>query len=256
MTAPDTTPRKNTFGAIAAGAGFGIAFVSAVAAVLAGLGTRWGWWDFRTGFMILRCAVWAGLAAAAISLYATFVAWRHGYRRAIVFGIHGLIIGALVFGVPSYLVNEGRKLPPIHDITTDTDDPPAFVAVLPLRKNAPNPAQYAGAELAAQQKQGYPGLAPLVLPIPPRATFDLALDIARRSGWEIVAAVPEDNRIEATATTDWFGFKDDIVIRIKPAGTGSRVDMRSVSRVGRSDLGTNARRIRDFLRQLSAGKAG
>jgi uncharacterized protein (DUF1499 family) len=173
-----------------------------------------------------------------------------------VFGIHGLIIGALVFGVPSYLVNEGRKLPPIHDITTDTDDPPAFVAVLPLRKNAPNPAQYAGAELAAQQKQGYPGLAPLVLPIPPRATFDLALDIARRAGWEIVAAVPEDNRIEATATTDWFGFKDDIVIRIKPAGTGSRVDMRSVSRVGRSDLGTNARRIRDFLRQLSAGKAG
>ncbi len=256
MTAPDTTPRKNTLGAIAAGAGFGIAFVSAVAAVLAGLGTRWGWWDFRTGFMILRFAVWAGLAAAAISLYAMFVAWRHGYRRAIVFGIHGLIIGALVFGVPSYLVNEGRKLPPIHDITTDTDDPPAFVAVLPLRKNAPNPAQYAGAELAAQQKQGYPGLAPLALPIPPRAAFDLALDIARRSGWEIVAAVPEDNRIEATATTDWFGFKDDIVIRIKPAGTGSRVDMRSVSRVGRSDLGTNARRIRDFLRQLSGGKAG
>jgi len=60
MTAPDTTPRKNTLGTIAAGAGFGIAFVSAVAAVLAGLGTRWGWWDFRTGFMILRCAVWAG----------------------------------------------------------------------------------------------------------------------------------------------------------------------------------------------------
>ena len=256
MTAPETAPRKSTLGAIAAGAGFGIAFVSAVAAVIAGLGTRWGWWDYVAGFMILRWAVWAGLAAAAISLYAIVVAWRHGLRRAIVFGIHGLIIGALMFGVPTYLVHEGSKLPPIHDITTDTDDPPAFIAVLPLRKNAPNPAQYAGAELAAQQKQGYPGLAPLVLPIPPRAAFDLALDIARRAGWEIVAAVPEDNRIEATATTDWFGFKDDIVIRIKPAGTGSRVDMRSVSRVGRSDLGTNARRIRDFLRQLSAGKAG
>ena len=94
------------------------------------------------------------------------------------------------------------------------------------------------------------------MPVPPRAAFELALDTARRSGWEIVAAVPEENRIEATATTDWFGFKDDIVIRIKPAGTGSRVDMRSVSRVGRSDLGTNARRIRDFLRQLSGGKAG
>ena len=186
MTAPDTAPRKNTLGAIAAGAGFGIAFVSAVAALLAGLGTRWGWWDFRTGFMILRFAVWAGLAAAAISLYAMFVAWRHGYQRAIVFGIHGLIIGALVFGVPCYLVNEGRKLPPIHDITTDTDDPPAFVAVLPLRKNAPNPAQYAGAELAAQQKQGYPGLAPLALPtsaargIRPRARHRAPLGLGNR----------------------------------------------------------------------------
>jgi uncharacterized protein (DUF1499 family) len=255
MKAPDTAPKQNRLGAIAAGAGFGIAFVTAIAALLAGLGTRWGWWDYRTGFLILRCAVWGGFAAAIISLYAMVVALRHRWRRAIVFGIHGLIIGALVFGVPTYLVNEGRKLPPIHDITTDTENPPVFVAVLPLRKDAPNTVAYGGAELAAQQKRGYPELAPVMLPVPPRAAFELALEVARRSGWEIVAAVPDDNRIEATATTDWFGFKDDIVIRIKPVNGGSRVDMRSVSRVGRSDLGTNARRIRDYLRQLTAAKA-
>src|SRR3954463_7082888 len=171
MNAPDTLP-KNKLGTITASAGFGIAFIAAIGALLAGLGTRWGWWDYRTGFSILRFAVWDGLAAAIISLYAMVVALRNRRRRAIVFGIHGLIIGALVFGVPTYLVNEGRKLPPIHDITTDTEDPPAFAAVLPLRKDSPNTVEYGGADLAAQQKKGYPDLAPAVLPMPPRAAFE------------------------------------------------------------------------------------
>lgn len=243
-------------GAIVAGAGFGIALTAGIAALLAGLGTRWGWWDYRAGFLILSCAAWSGMAAAALSVYAMVVALRDRLRRAIVFGIHGLIIGALVFGVPWYLVHEGRTLPPIHDITTDTEQPPEFVAVLPLRKDAPNTTEYGGTELAALQKKGYPDLAPAILPMPPRAAFELALRLARASGWEIVAAVADDNRIEATATTDWFGFKDDIVIRIRPAAAGSRVDMRSVSRVGHSDLGANARRIREFMRQLAANRAG
>lgn len=242
-------------GAILAGSGFGIALVAGVAALFAGLGVRWGWWDYRSGFLILTCAAWSGMAAAAMSFYAIVIALREKMRRAIVFGIHGLIIGTLVFGVPAHLVNEGRKLPQIHDITTDTEQPPVFVAVLALRKDAPNTVNYGGAELAAQQKTGYPDLAPALLPLPPHTAFELALAVARASGWEIVAAVPADNRIEATATSDWFGFKDDVVIRIVPAGNGSRLDMRSVSRVGRSDLGANARRIREFLRQLNGHQA-
>src|SRR4051812_50029002 len=111
MNAPDTVPANNKLGTITASAGFGIAFVAAIASLFAGLGTRWGWWDYRTGFSILRFAVWAGLAAAVISLYALVVALRHHARRSIVFGIHGLIIGELVFGVPWYLLSEGRKLP-------------------------------------------------------------------------------------------------------------------------------------------------
>ena len=255
MDVTDAT-RKQASGTLAASIAFAIALVAGIATLLAGLGTRWGWWDYRTGFFILQCAAWSGLASAALSLFAIFGALRGGHRRAIVFAVHGLIIGALVFGVPWYLVHEGRKLPPIHDITTDTENPPGFVAVLPLRKDAPNTAIYGGAELAAQQKKGYPDLAPATLPMPPRAVFDRALALANAVGWEIVAAVPEDNRIEATATTDWFGFKDDVIIRITPSGNSSRVDMRSVSRVGRSDLGANARRIQEFLRQLTAGKAG
>ncbi len=252
----DSPIPKPAVGGPLAGCGFGIAVLAGLAALFAGLGTRWGWWDYRTGFLILRSGAWGGLAATAISLFAIVTALRNRQRRAIVFAIHGAIIGALVFGVPGYLVAEGRKVPPIHDITTDTEHPPAFVAVLPLRKDAPNTTEYAGAALAAQQKAAYPDIAPMTLPMPPRAAFELALNLARAAGWEIVAAVPEENRIEATATTDWFGFKDDIVVRIAPEGAGSRIDMRSVSRVGRSDLGVNARRIREFLRPLAAAKAG
>jgi uncharacterized protein (DUF1499 family) len=255
MDAPAATPGK-TIGTLAAVAGFVIALAAGIAALLAGLGTRWSWWDYVSGFFILQCAVWGGMAAAAISLYAIVIALRGRQRRAIVFGIHGLIISALVCGVPWYLVSEGNKLPPIHDITTDTERPPGFVAVLPLRKDEPNTAAYGGAEIAAQQKKAYPDLAPATLAVPPRAAFDLALNIARASRWEIVAAVADDGRIEATATTDWFGFKDDLIIRIMPEGSGSRVDMRSVSRVGRSDLGANARRIREFMRLIAAANAG
>ncbi len=239
-----------------AGIGFGIALASGIAALFAGLGTRWEWWDYRAGLIILPAAALSGLASAALSLFAAFAALRSGQRRAVVFGLHGLIIGALVFGVPWYLLNEGRKVPPIHDISTDTDNPPRFVAVLQVRRTAPNPAEYGGAEIAAQQKKGYPDLAPAMLSVPPRAAFDHAVKIARASGWEIVALAPQDYRIEATATTDWFGFKDDVVVRIAPSGNGSRVDVRSVSRVGVSDLGANARRIREFLRQLVASATG
>ena len=144
-------------------------------------------------------------------------------------------------------------MPPIHDITTDTADPPVFVAVLPLRADAPNPAEYGGEDVAAAQQQAYPDLRPLILPLAPDVTFARALDAARGAGWAIVAADSTDRRIEATETTGWFGFKDDVVVRIRPADGGSRVDVRSVSRTGRSDVGTNARRIRAYLRSLGAG---
>jgi hypothetical protein len=142
-------------------------------------------------------------------------------------------------------------MPRIHDISTDVVTPPPFVAILPLRKGAPNPAMYGGPETAAKQRQAYPDLNTLVLDIPPAEAFDRALATARKLGWEIVAAVPGEGRIEATDTTFWFGFTDDIVVRIAPAGNRSLVDVRSVSRVGLSDVGTNARRIRAYLRKLA-----
>jgi uncharacterized protein (DUF1499 family) len=143
-----------------------------------------------------------------------------------------------------------QSLPFIHDISTDLEQPPEFVDVVPLRADAPNPVAHPGEETAAQQRQGYPDIRPLELDLAPEQAFDRALATAREQGWEIVAAVPEEGRIEATATTFWFGFKDDVVVRITPAGTGSRLDIRSKSRVGRSDVGANAARIRAFTRDF------
>jgi uncharacterized protein (DUF1499 family) len=143
------------------------------------------------------------------------------------------------------------SLPVINDITTDTANPPAFVAILPRRVDAPVPAAYPGGTFAQAQREAYPDIAPLVLRIPPAAAFAKAEDVARTGGWEIVAADQAAGRIEATATTAWFGFKDDIVVRITPTPQGSRIDVRSVSRVGKSDLGTNAKRIRAYLARLA-----
>ena len=102
------------------------------------------------------------------------------------------------------------------------------------------------------QRHGYPDLVPRILARPPGEVFALALAAAKEMNWEIVAAVPEEGRIEAMATTFWFGFTDDVVVRVAAHEKGSRLDVRSVSRVGRSDIGVNARRIREFLALLPA----
>jgi uncharacterized protein (DUF1499 family) len=227
---------------------------SVIAALLligAGPGSRLGAWDFRTGFTLLRWGAYLGIVAAVAALVQLAIPrWRPTPPWPL---LAALGLGVLAAGVPWYWRARARSVPPIHDITTDTADPPVFVAVLPLRADAPNPAEYGGEDLAAAQQQAYPDLRPLILALAPDVAFARALDAARGAGWAIVAADSTDRRIEATETTGWFGFKDDVVVRIRPADGGSRVDVRSVSRTGRSDVGTNARRIRAYLRSLGAG---
>jgi uncharacterized protein (DUF1499 family) len=161
-----------------------------------------------------------------------------------------IVIAAGVAYVPSHWLQTARAAAAINDITTDPENPPAFVAVLPLRATAAVPAAYPGSETAKAQRRAYPDIAPLELAVAPAAAFARALDAATAMGWEIVAADAVAGRIEATATTPWFGFRDDVVVRVAPTPTGSRIDLRSVSRVGKSDLGANAKRIRAFLARL------
>ncbi|HTN42437.1 MAG TPA: DUF1499 domain-containing protein [Nitrospiria bacterium] len=251
MNNPETL--KRTASAIAP-VGFGLAVLTASSVMLAGLGSRWGWWTFRTGFTLLQWGFYVGLAAAAFSIIGLAAAWSSPTRRVLFPALSGLIIAVVVVGTLWSWKLTAQRVPPIHDITTDTENPPSFVAILPLRANAPNPAAYGGPEIAAQQRAGYPNLRPLILPVPPAQGFKRALAVARNMGWQIIDSNPSEGRIEATDTTFWFGFKDDIVVRVRPAQKGSRIDVRSVSRVGRSDVGTNAKRIQNFLQGMTLRK--
>ena len=156
-----------------------------------------------------------------------------------------VVVGAF----PLAALLSGGGAPPIHDITTDTDDPPAFVAA--VAQNAPGRTDYDPA-VAEQQRAAYPDLAPAMLPVPPADAFDRALAVVGEMGWELLADDAGDLRIEATDRSFWFGFPDDVVVRIAPDGeAGSRVDVRSLSRVGGGDLGVNARRVREFVAALT-----
>lgn len=224
----------------------------AIAAALAAFGNRWGWWDYRTGFLILRWALYVAAGAGLVALIAFVAAAVHKHTANVVLGLAGAALAAAMVLPAWQLERIGATVPRIHDITTDLDNPPAFVAIAPLRRDAPNPAAYDGPKVAAEQKTAYADIHPVQLSLPPAKAYQRALDAARAMGWEIIADVPVEGRIEAIDSTFWFGFKDDVVIRVAAAGAGSRVDVRSKSRVGRNDFGTNAKRIRAYTRKLEA----
>jgi len=230
--------------------GLALTVVGALSLLLSGVGTRWDWWDYRTGFLILRWTLYGGVAIIVVAVAGLILGLLARTGRSLLVSLVTLVLLAAVAAVPVGALRSAGRVPPIHDITTDLDDPPRFVAVLPLRQGAPNTAEYAGAALAAQQRAGYPGLASVRFAAPPDQVFARAVEVARGLGWQIVAAVPAEGRLEATDRTRWFGFRDDVVVRVAAESTGTRVDVRSVSRVGRSDLGTNARRIRRFEEAL------
>lgn len=240
-------------GKVPAVLGFTLSVLAVTAAMGAGLGTRLEWWNFRSGFRLLNWAAYLGFAGAAVSLWGAILTRPGSGRREFLPAVAGIVLGALAFGVPGNWYRIAKRVPAIHDITTDTEHPPVFVAVLPLRIDAPNSAEYGGPEIAAKQRAAYPDIRPIETGIPPAQSYENALAVARRLGWKIVDGNRQEGRIEATATTRWFGFKDDVVIRIAPtAGNGSRLDIRSVSRVGKNDVGANACRIRAFRKQFTS----
>jgi len=254
---PDLTPgRLDRAASIAARAGLALTVLGALALLLSALGSRWDWWDFRTGFTVLRATLYGGLLVIVVVLAGLVLGLLARTGRTLLVSLVSLAVLAAVAAVPVGHLRAAGRVPPIHDISTDLDDPPRFVAALALRRGAPNAAEHAGASLAAQQRAGYPDLGPARFAAGADRVFARATDVARGLGWQIVAAVPAEGRLEATDRTRWFGFRDDIVVRVRPDGSGSRVDVRSVSRVGRSDLGTNARRILRFLEALRAAAPG
>lgn len=225
-----------------------LALIAAGLLLIAGPGTRFDWWAFPTGFTMMRYAAFGALGAAALALVLLAIPrTRRGQAGVLV---AGLVIALVTAWIPWQGLQKARSVPPIHDITTDTGNPPAFEAVLETRGDDANPVDYADPEVPRQQREAYPDIQPLDTGLPPAEAFAHALTAAESMGWEIVTTDPARGRIEATATTFWFGFRDDVVVRISAMDAGSRVDVRSTSRVGRSDVGANAERIRDYLAEF------
>lgn len=168
-----------------------------------------------------------------------------------------LFVRAIMVAIPAYLLLSllpGRDaIPAIHDISTDIADPPVFTAAPAQRGEGSNPIDIKP-EVLAQQAQAYADLATLQSPLAPAAAFERALAVAEALGWEVYRKDAAAGEIEAVDTTALMAFKDDIILRLRPSGSGTEVDMRSISRVGRSDMGKNAARIREFqARFVAAG---
>ncbi len=231
----------------------GLALLCALAAVSSGLGHRWDLWGYGTGFSILRWAAYFGLGAAAMSICLGVYALSTRAWLGFVLAGLALAIGLASAGVPWTFQQQARKAPPIHDISTDTGNPPRFVDILALRAGAEIPPEHGGPVVAAYQLKAYPAIGPVTYRLPPDQVFEKVVAVVRDLGWTIVAAVPAEGRVEATDETFWFGFTDDIVIRIRNDPAGSRVDLRSASRMGVSDLGVNAARVQAFIAKLIEG---
>jgi uncharacterized protein (DUF1499 family) len=192
-----------------------------------------------------------GLLLAAIAIVFAFAAfvviWREGLQ-GLGMAIWAMLIGIAILGYPAYLGIMAYRLPAIYDITTDPIDPPKFEAVARLRPREANPILYAGLRAAELQKAAYPDVEPLIVAATPQVAYDAAVAVITKLKWRIVdARAPltgrRDGRIEVVARTPILGFRDDVVLRIRPDPDGARLDIRSTSRYGRHDFGTNAKRI-------------
>ena len=243
--------------------GLGVVVVGLLAAALAGPASQWGLWSYQTGFVIVRWAVYGVAAGAVLSLLALIAnaaVHKSQFLKRSSMALVAIAVAAVAIYVPYAASRPGN--PPIHDITTDIENPPVFVDVLPLREQtkATNTAEYLREwprgegviDVPALQKAAFPDIQPVVLDLPPAEAFVRAAAAVRRMNWTVVAEAPDEGRIEAFDRTAWFGFIDDVVIRVRPDGTGSRIDVRSVSRVGGGDRGLNAKRIRAYVKALTA----
>lgn len=230
-------------------ASLSVSLLGVLVILFSGYGYQWNWWELGTAFTwMLPAGAILGLIGSALAVVFLFVRIKDSSRGGGPVAGAGFFLGIAVLVFIGYWYVEAQQYPPIHDITTDTENPPQFEAVVPLRSDAPNPPEYSGEEVAETQQQYYPDIQPLFLDIPYDEAFDRALQAAREMPWEdLVDENREEGRIEATDKLPWFGFRDDVVIRVDTADAGSRIDVRSKSRIGRGDIGVNAQRIRDYL---------
>lgn len=233
-----------------------LAWFALVVVVLSALLIRFGRIDYPSGFVAMGLGLAIALVAVGLALIAFIRIWQEG-RRGLGSAIKGLVLASLVLAYPAYMGLRAATLPAINDITTDTEDPPVFSrsrAALEARGGRVPPD--VPPEQRELQREAYVQIAPLTLDIAPEDAFPLVRKAAENLGWQIVEAVPPGGRsgvgrLEAVDRTLILKIPDDITVRIRPRVDGTRIDIRSASRIGNHDLGTNAKRIRAFLEEAS-----
>ena len=228
--------------------------IAVVCLPLGALGTKFGLWAFTGGFMLLAAGAVLATLASFLGVIAYIVALRKQLLAERPTLLIGIFLGVVVLAILGTQYSAASSVPPIHNISTDTENPPQFDKIVAIRSAAQaNPLAYDAAALAPQQTAAYPWVKPLTLMAPVDEVVDRAEAVMRDMGLEIVSVNKTLGLVEATATTFWFGFKDDVAVRVQPSDDGgTRVDVRSVSRVGQSDLGANAARIGEILKGLGS----
>ncbi len=232
--------------------------------LISGPSYRFGMAGVRAALLTLVAGLVILVAGTLLTIIGLLVASARKLRIPRAAAVLGIIVGLAASAYLLAWIERAKSAPPIHEISTDLADPPAFVAITALRtdSHAANPPEYVPLvhgpggriiDVPQMQQQHYPDIQPLQLAVSPPAALKSAQRAAQRLGWEIVAYVPAEGRLEATDTTAFFGFKDDVVVRVRASAGGARLDMRSKSRVGLSDVGTNAARARVFLKLVEGG---
>ena len=231
------------------------------AALIAALGSGQGAWDFRAGFMILRYAFFAAIAGGLLAIAALVMSQRARVPGLRTRNVLALAVALLFVGYLGAQIRTARTVPAIHDVATDLDDLPQFRALQVREDNLEKVPDMDRADLKALEpeerwkaihREAYGDLKPIRVPWSVEETVGKAQALADKLGWQIAHVDPPRGTLEATETTRFFRFKDDVVVRARkaPDGKGTLVDMRSISRVGGSDVGVNARRVREFLKDL------
>jgi uncharacterized protein (DUF1499 family) len=233
-----------------------LAWFALAVTVMAVLLIRFGRIDYDAGFVALGGGLVAAVLAVGMSVIGFVRIWQEG-RRGLGSAIKGLVIASLVLAYPAWLTVKAVTLPAIKDVATDTDDPPAFSrsrAALDARRGLIPPD--VSPEAREMQREAYVQIAPLTLDIGPEEAFALVRKAADNLGWQVIEAVPPGGRrgtgrLEAVDRTMFLKLPDDVTVRIRPRVDGTRIDIRSASRMGAHDFGTNAKRIRTFLEEAS-----
>ncbi len=223
----------------------GLGLLAILLPVLGGLGTRIGLWSFGIGLLLAPLGLVMGIVGLILGVIALVRHRKAGERPPL--AAPGAAISLLAATYLGVAVASAFTVAPIHNVSTDIEDPPEFTVVASLRGEGDNPLFYDSETIGPLQREGYPDLGPLDMDLPRDEMFELVRGVLIDMGLELVREDPEQGEIEAIATTFWFGFKDDLVVRLRETDAGTRMDVRSVSRVGVVDLGANAERIFEII---------